>query len=110
MIHLEVFLASGYAIVLVLIGCGFEWMALQKEREAIASADPIDPSLTHLKAAQFHRGLALVVCSCAIYILIIVAVRHPALPSLGLLCTVACAPALLISRIARPFVSSFRRT
>ena len=56
MIHLEVFLASGYAVVLVLIGRGFEWMALHKEREAIASAEPNDPSFTHLKAAQFHRG------------------------------------------------------
>ena len=110
MIHNEVFLAAGYAVVLALIGRGFDWMAAQREREAtdrqMAGADGAggdaqrkgDPSLAHLQAARFQHGLALVVCCCAIYILFIVSLRHPDFSSIGLLGTAACAPGWIIVR------------
>ena len=118
----EVFLAGAYAAALAFIGCGFEWMAAQREREAV---DPPsrsiggeredghrqdDPSFAHLGAAKFQRGLALVVCFCAIYILFVVALRHPAWSSVGLLCIAACGPGWVTCRIAKRFITSiFKR-
>jgi hypothetical protein len=119
MIHNEVFFAAGYAVVLALAGRGFEWMADQREREAIDSGSTSigceqkealrqnDPSVAHLEAARFQRGLALVVSFCAIYILFIVALRNPGWSSVGLLCTAACGPGWISFRIGRRLMTSF---
>jgi hypothetical protein len=115
MIHNEVFLAGGYAVVLAIIGRGFDWMAAQRERQAMATPtgtdvagedaeSKVDPSFAHLEAARFHRGLAMVVCFCAILILFIVALRHPALSSIGILCIAACAPGWMTFRIGKRFI------
>lgn len=113
-VDFEVLFAAVYAIGLALVGGGFEWMAVRTERDAAAPARPFpggeqagpeqsDPSLAHLHAARFQRGLALVVCLCGFYVLIVVGVRHPVWPSLGLLSAAACVPGWSAWRIGRRF-------
>jgi hypothetical protein len=108
----EVLLAGGYAFVLVLAGTAFERMASHAERDAFDS-EPSglragrrtprsardDPSFAHLHAARFHRGLALILCVCAVYILVIVAARHPAPAPLAVLAGAALLPGWLAFRI-----------
>lgn len=110
---MEVALASAYAVLLTLVACGFQLMARQAERDAVdpspsaprgaknTELSRADPSLAHLHAAKFHRGLAFAVLICALYILVVIGVRNPTAPAVGALCLAAAPPLSLLLRALR---------
>jgi hypothetical protein len=108
-VHAEVWLGSGYVVLLVLSALGFEWLARRTQR--IREASPVSGLLPHnhssnskgtepddgretirfqaawphAEVARFHRGLSLLVLLVAGLVIAVVGVRHPTSLELGIL-------------------------
>ena len=122
-VHAEVWLGSGYVVLLVLSALGFEWLARRTQGVRQASpvsefpgdeTEPNDGRKTirlpaawpHAEVAQFHRGVSVLVLLVAGLVIAMVGVRHPTSLELSIL----GGPIVLVLMTARFLWPVFRAT